>query len=133
MKHELIKIDPEIMDLVHSTHFKENNPFTEEIFLVDIIVAGLNQEIPIQEYISQMSKGVELEMMRAEDELHPYHIWLSFQGSMIGEVPMENGIILARLMDAGKKLLCRVSKAVSYKSDYKGQHTRIIAKVYMVD
>ena len=133
MKHELIKIEPEVMDLVHSTHFKENNPFTEEIFLIDIIVASLQQEGPVLEYIAQMNNSDELEMVRAEDDCHPYHIWLSYQGATIGEVPMENGIILARLMDAGKKLRCRVSKAVTYKSAYKGLYSRILAKVYMID
>lgn len=130
MKNEIVKINPVIMDLVHSSQIELRNPFTEEIFLVDILVALKEQSPMIREHVDALSSGDELIMVRTEG----LKIWLMHNDVVIGEVPLECSVIIARLMDAGKKLKCKVSTAGTHSHKcFKTPFSRILAKIYMID
>lgn len=134
MANELIKVNAGVMELIHSSQIEDKNPFTEEILLTDILVAGIKQEPVTRELISRINPGMELTMKRTEDELYPFYIWLSFEDHVIGQVPVENGVIIARLMDAGKKLKCVVTWATTHTtSTFKKPFSRVLAKIYLVD
>lgn len=134
MANELIKIDSSMIELIHSSQAIERNPFTDEILLTDILVAGIKQEKFIRELISKIRPGMELTMKRTEDDLFPFHIWLLYDGNVLGEVPVENGVIIARLMDAGKKLKCVVTSATTHiTTNFKKPYSRVLAKIYLVE
>lgn len=130
MENELIKINPVIMDMVHSSLSEDCNPFTEEIFLIDVLVALGEQRELIREHVDAMHAGEELEMVRAEK----HEIWLKHDGVIFGQIPLESGIIIARLMDAGKKMKCRVSMAGTHSHKmFRKPFSRVLVKIYMID
>ena len=130
MSSELVRINPVVVDLVHSAQIEQSNPFTEEIFLIDFLVALNGQGMAIQELVSAIQPGDTLSVVRAEG----FDVWLDHQGAVIGRVPLEISVVVARLMDAGKKIVCRVTSAdVLTHKVFGTPFSRVLAKLFMVD
>lgn len=104
-------------------------PFTREIFLIDIVVAGTTHCHNIEELAPQIQEGTVLRMLRdPKNEYDDMAIGIYLDNHRIGWVPMELNLIISRLMDAGKAFVCRVTEA-----DWKNRWFRIVAKISMIE
>lgn len=104
-------------------------PFTREIFLLDIVVAGTTHCPNIKELAPQISKGTVLLMQRdPTNEYDNMAIGIYLEDNRVGWVPMELNLIISRLMDTGKAFVCRVTEA-----DWKNSWFRITAKISMIE
>lgn len=105
-------------------------PFSREIFLLDIVVAGTTHCDEIYEVYPYLEKGVVLRMQRQPQNKHDQNaIAIYYEKTMIGYVPRELNLIISRLMDAGKAFFCRIED-VELVDDY---WVKIAAKIYMVE
>lgn len=105
-------------------------PFTREIFLLDIVVAGTTHCPDIYELAPQIVEGTVLRMLRnPKNEYDDMAVGIYIDSHRIGWVPMELNPIISRLMDAGKAFVCRVTEA-DWKSS---KWFRIVAKISMVE
>jgi len=104
-------------------------PFTREIFLLDIVVAGTTHCKNIKELAPQITEGTVLRLLRDPDnEYDSAAIGVFLDKERIGWVPMEMNLIISRLMDAGKAFVCRVSK-----TEWRNKWYRIDAKLSMIE
>lgn len=130
METGIVKLTPELLALFSGA---ENSntlvPFTREIFLLDIIVAGTSFCESMPQIAEQLSTGTVLKMVRAPQ--NPYDsqaIGIYYEETRIGWVPKELNLIISRLMDAGKAFFCRIEKTSNVHSWIK-----IDAKIFMVE
>jgi len=104
-------------------------PFTREIFLLDIVVAGTSHCKKIKELAPQITPGTVLRLLRdPKNEYDAAAIGVFLDQERIGWVPMEINLMISRLMDAGKAFVCRVSKTEWRKKWY-----RVDAKLSMIE
>ncbi len=130
MDNNIMKISPELLEMMGSKLPNSLQPFTREIFLLDITVAGTTHCQKIHKLYPQMEPGQVLRMQR--NPKNPYDqcaIALYYDKTRVGYVPRELNLIISRLMDAGKAFFCRIDK-VDLVDDY---WVRIMAKIYMVE
>lgn len=95
-------------------------PLNKEIFLIDTYLAGFGRAED-QTTIDSLKKEDVLFLIREEDFLDDYAILVmnNFR-QKVGYIREEDNIILARLMDAGKRLTAKV------KSVDSGEHIKKI-------
>jgi hypothetical protein len=104
-------------------------PFTREIFLLDIVVAGTTHCKDINEVAPLINESTVLRLLRdPKNEYDDMAIGVFLDKTRIGWVPMELNLIISRLMDAGKAFICRVNKA-----EWKNKWFRIEAKISMIE
>lgn len=104
-------------------------PFTREIFLIDIVVAGTTHCPDIEELAPMIQEGTVLRMLRdPKNEYDEMAIGIYLDNRRVGWVSMELNLIISRLMDAGKAFVCRVTEA-----DWKNRWFRIVAKISMIE
>ena len=109
METGIVKLTPELLALfAGSDSTNALAPFTREVFLLDITVAGTGFCDKINEVFPQLQIDTVLKMQR--DPKNQYD---------------EN----ARLMDAGKAFFCRVTNLGSDKGSWK----QIDCKIFMVE
>jgi hypothetical protein len=104
-------------------------PFTQEIFLLEIVIAGTSHCKDIDKVESQIMPEKVLTMKREpQNEFDESAIAIYCESIKVGYVPAEMNLVCSRLMDAGKLFFCRVV-------DKKWQHNwlRINANIYMVE
>ena len=130
MNHQIMKISPELLEMMGSKLPNSLQPFSREIFLLDIIVAGTSYCKKIDKVYPKLEKGLVLRMQRHPKNKHDEHaIGIYFEKIRIGWVPRELNLIISRLMDAGKAFFCRV-EGVELVNDI---WVKIDAKIYMVE
>ena len=130
MDNNIMKISPELLEMMGSKLPNSLQPFTREIFLLDITVAGTTHCQKIHKLYPKMEPGQVLRMQR--NPKNPYDqcaIALDYDKTRIGYVPRELNLIISRLMDAGKAFFCRIDQ-VDLVDDY---WVKIMAKIYMVE
>ena len=130
MNHQIMKISPELLEMMGSKLPNSLQPFSREIFLLDIVVAGTSYCKKIDDVYPKLEKGLVLRMKRHPKNKHDEHaIGIYFERIRIGWVPRELNLIISRLMDAGKAFFCRVEgvELVNYI------WVKIDAKIYMVE
>lgn len=115
------------------TAFGQNNvpmPYVHEIFLIDCKVAGTGYVEGIEKKTSALEKGTLLAFMREPaNQYDPLAILiLNENNEKIGYVPRARNEILARLMDAGKRVFGRVEE-----KGVVGEWINISIKVYLLD
>lgn len=104
-------------------------PQPNEICLESITVAGTTHIPDIEEFAWQIDEGTELTLRRDKDNKYDrYAIAVYLDEQRVGYVPREKCRILAKLMDAGKHFVCRVTSA-----DWQRDWLRIDADISMVD
>jgi hypothetical protein len=104
-------------------------PFTREIFLLDIVVAGTTHTPKIEELAPQIHEGTILRMIRnPKNEYDEMAIGIYLDKDRVGWVPMELNLIISRLMDAGKAFICRV-----YSAEWKSKWFKIEARISMIE
>jgi hypothetical protein len=130
MKNQIVKVSPELLEMMGSELPNSLQPFTREIFLLDIVVAGTSYCKRIDTVYPKLEKGLVLRMLRHPKNKYDEHaIGIYFEKIRIGWVPRELNLIISRLMDAGKAFFCRIEK-VTLVDDY---WVKIDAKIYMVE
>ncbi|MBW6537341.1 MAG: HIRAN domain-containing protein [Mariniphaga sp.] len=104
-------------------------PFKQEIFLLEIIVAGTTFCNEIESVENAIVPEKVLTMKREPNNQYDKHAIAIYCDSIrIGFVPAEMNLVCSRLMDAGKLFFCRV-----VSKDWKGNWLRIKANIYMVE
>ena len=130
MENQIVKISPELLEMMGSKLPNSLQPFSREIFLLDIVVAGTTHCEHIDEVFPQLEKGLVLRMQRHPENKHDENaIAIYYEKVRIGWVPRELNLIISRLMDAGKAFFCRIEN-VELVEEY---WVKIEAKIYMVE
>jgi len=122
-------LSPELLALIGSGGVTALAPFTREIYLLDITVAGTSFCSSIEEIEPQLTEGVVLKMLRDPDNKHDQQaIGIYLDTTRIGWVPQEQNEVISRLMDAGKAFFCRVKHTAR-----KGSWRKVKVKIFMVE
>lgn len=129
METGLIKLNSELMALIHDKGGTDIVPFKQEIFVINVFVAGTGYCDKIGEVQKYLDAGMQLTMRRhPENEVDEYAIGIYHKETRIGWVPMKDNLVIARLMDAGKMFTCKV---VRIEPDERWP--KINVSIYMVD
>ncbi len=114
MNHDLISTgNGDILDLLHESGggVSVPEPFSREIFLFDTYVAGTSYVEGIEELEPHLKVGDRITFIREPD--NPYDSQAirieNADGVKIGYVPRNDNPVFARLMDAGKLLVGRIT------------------------
>lgn len=121
------KINTEVTTFIKFLHNKnEIASFLEDIYLITLDVAGLCYIDNIDELFPQLEKGSHLELFRDKNnEFDKNAILVKFNGETIGYVPKKDNVILANLMDGGKKLYGMIENA-SKEEVYIGDESKVV-------
>ncbi|MBQ6962103.1 MAG: HIRAN domain-containing protein [Paludibacteraceae bacterium] len=129
MSTEIVKLSPELLALVGTGKANSLMPFSREIFLLNIVVAGTTYCDKIHEVEPELSPGTVLRMIRQPQNEHDeLAIGIHHKDIRIGWVPRELNEVISRLMDAGKEFFCRIDSVKNINS-----WVKINAKIYMVE
>ena len=130
MKNQIAKISPELLELMGSRLPNSLQPFSREIFLLDIVVAGTTHCNKIHVVYPELAQGQILRMQRHPKNRYDKNaIALYYNKVKVGWVPRELNLIISRLMDAGKAFFCRIETVELVD----GYWVKISAKIYMVE
>lgn len=125
----IVKLTPELLAFIGTGGVNAITPFTREIFLLDIVVAGTSYCKNIEELYPSLIPGTTLKMVRQpQNEYDDMAIAIYLEKDKIGWVPQEMNQIISRLMDAGKAFFCRITEVSK-----KGKWAKIDAGIYMVE
>jgi hypothetical protein len=105
--------------------FRKNSPIkpvNNQIFLMEAYVAGIAYVPNAGVYIKNLTTGTKLKLCREYDNQHDIYAILvkDKSGNKLGYVPCEaNNGLIARLIDAGKRIYATVSglKTSGYNTD----------------
>lgn len=128
MNESILPVTPGLLALL-SGNGNEISPFKQEIFLLEIVIAGTSfcQQIKtIEEEI--IPEKVLIMKREPTNKFDEFAIAIYHENIRIGFVPAEMNLVCSRLMDAGKLFFCRV---VSKK--WKNNWLKINANIYMVE
>lgn len=132
METSIVKLSPELLALFAGQ--ADGNalaPFTREVFLLDIVVAGTGYCEQINDIYPQLQKGTVLKMQRdPQNKYDENAIGIYFNQTRIGWVPRTMNTIISRLMDAGKAFFCRIVKLDTENHD---KWEKIDCKIFMVE
>jgi len=111
METNIAKLTPELLALfAGSDTTNALAPFTREVFILDITIAGTSYCPQMDEVFPQLQKDTVLKMQRDPNNQYDENaIGIYYQDVRIGWVPRTMNTIISRLMDAGKAFFCRVS------------------------
>ena len=127
--NSIIKLTPELLALIGSGGVDALAPFTREIYLLDIVIAGTTFCKEITEIEPQLLPETVLKLIRQPQNQHDeLAIGIYYNTIRIGWVPMENNEVISRLMDAGKAFFCRIDS-----TKLKGNWVKINVKIFMVE
>lgn len=130
MESGLIKLNPQLMSILHNNGGQYIIPFQREIFVINVYVAGTGYCKTIEELQQDIETNTNLTMRRQPDsEVDQYAIGLYHHQHRIGWVPMKDNLVIARLMDAGKMFTCKVMTINRQDPSW----PRINVSIYMVD
>jgi hypothetical protein len=128
MNTSILPVNPGLLALLSSegTGIK---PFTQEIFLLEIVVAGISHCKEVETIEQNLVPEKVLSMKREPDnEYDEFAIAIFCDNIRIGFVPSELNMVCSRLMDAGKLFFCRVVSKY-----WKNKWLKINANIYMVE
>ena len=103
-------------------------PLIREIHLFDSYVAGTTH-LEDQSVLEKIEVGDRLSLRRAENKFGENAILILTEGGQkLGYIPEKDNIIFARLMDAGKMLMAKISII-----EKRGSFNKISIGIYLVD
>lgn len=103
-------------------------PLSQEIHLFDSYVAGTTH-LSDKSVLETIKIGDTLTLQREDNKFDSNAIIvLNGEKKKLGYVPEKDNIVFARLMDAGKLLIAKISKITQ-----KGSFTQISIAIYLVD
>ncbi len=110
-----------------------SQPLTREILLLDLKLAGTRATPEMGATVKELLPGKHLQLVRTPDG-DELAISVVYGSTKVGIIPMEQNTVIARLMDAGRMLTCRVDKA-SVEHDFMSGRPwiRILVKIYLID
>ena len=109
-------------------------PFSKQIFLMEMPVAGCNHVRRIKSYLREIEIGDRLILLREpQNEYDDLAILVNNEkGHKLGYIPRKNNQIIARLMDVGK-LIYGVVTAKKSPEDDGFPWNAVTVAVYMED
>jgi len=128
MNESILPVTPGLLALLGSvgTGIK---PFTQEVFLLEIVVAGTTFVKDIKNIEDQIIPEKMLTMKREPgNKYDEFAIALYCDNIRVGYVPAQLNMVCSRLMDAGKMFFCRV-----VSKSWRGNWLNIKANIYMVE
>ena len=129
MEAQLIKLNPELLALIHNNGGADIMPFKQEIFVLNEYVAGTGYCEGIEKIVPHLAEGMYLTMRRHPDnKVDEYAIGIYDRDVRIGWVPMKDNLVIARLMDAGKLFNCKVVRVEPHE-----KWPKINVSIYMID
>lgn len=130
MSSEIATIRPEFLSMLAAGTGNTILPFSKEIFLQEITIAGTGYCDEIDRLSPKLVPNTVLSLKRDPKNKHDeLAIEVLFENIRIGWVPRTQNNVVARLMDAGKNLLARVTKTHT-ESD---MWISIECEMYMID
>ena len=103
-------------------------PLIDEIHLFDTFVAGTTH-LKDKTVLERIAVGDKLTLQREDNRYDDNAILVLNEGKeKIGYIPEKDNVVFARLMDAGKMLMAKISNI-----DQKGSFTQIKIGIYLVD
>ena len=103
-------------------------PLTKEIHLFDSFVAGTTH-LADPSVLDTITVGDKLLLMRENNKFDSNAVMiLTADKKKLGYVPEKDNIVFARLMDAGKLLIARITKI-----EKRGSFNQISIGIYLVD
>ena len=130
MKNQIVKISPELLEMMGSQLPNSLQPFSREIFLLDIVVAGTTHCNKIDKVYPLLEKGLILRMQRhPRNRYDKQAIGIYYEKVRIGWVPRQLNLVISRLMDAGKAFFCRIENVSLVDNHW----VKIEAKIFMVE
>lgn len=129
---DIVKIDgTNIVNILNNGgNLDLGKPFSQEIFLIEVHIAGTTHIDNIDELEPKLTEGVEVSFFREPNNKYDDKaiVVKDKEGNKLGYVPRANNEILARLMDAGKLVYGKV------KSKEKiGEWVKIEMEVFLRD
>lgn len=129
METGIAKLSPELLAMIGTGGVKALAPFTREIFLLDIVVAGTTFCNEIDDLMPELIPETVLKMVRhPKNEHDELAIGIYHNEIRIGWVPREFNEVISRLMDAGKAFFCRIERTRKIN-----EWIKINAKIFMVE
>lgn len=103
-------------------------PLTKEIHLFDSFVAGTTH-LADPSVLETIKAGDKLSLMRENNKFDSNAVMiLTEEKKKLGYVPEKDNIVFARLMDAGKLLIAKITKI-----EKRGSFNQISIGIYLVD
>ena len=104
-------------------------PLTRKVHLFDTFIAGTTY-LKDKEVLTEIKEGDKLELRREGDNKFDDNaiLVLTAEGKKVGYIPEMDNVIFARLMDAGKMLMAKVTGIKE-----KGSFTQIGIGICLVD
>lgn len=103
-------------------------PLTKEIHLFDSFVAGTTH-LKDPSVLAEVKAGDRLSLTREANKFDDNAIVIKTEdGRKLGYMPEKDNVIFARLMDAGKLLIARITKI-----EQRGSFYQIGIGIYLVD
>jgi len=128
MNNSIIPVTPGLMALLSGSQ-NGVSPFKNEIFLLEIVVAGTSFCNDLESVEEQIVPEKVLTLKREPANEHDEQaIAIYCDKVRVGYVPAEMNLVCARLMDAGKLFFCRV-----VSKEWRKDWLRIKANIYMLD
>lgn len=128
MNESILPVTPGLLALLSSGE-SGIKPFTQEIFLLEIVVAGTTFVKEIKSIDDQIIPEKVLTMKREPgNKYDEFAIALYCDSVRVGYVPAQLNLVCSRLMDAGKMFFCRV-----VSKSWRGNWLNIKANIYMVE
>lgn len=105
-------------------------PFSREIFLIEVHIAGTTHIDNIDVLEPKLTEGVEVQFFREPNNQYESKaiVVKDKEGNKLGYIPKEKNEILSRLMDAGKLLYGKVKTKKKL-----GDWIKIEMEVYLKD
>jgi hypothetical protein len=128
MNESILPVTPGLLALLSKVE-TGITPFTQEIFLLEIVVAGTSYCNEIEAIENLLVPEKVLTMKRdTNNKFDEFAIAIYCDNIRVGFVPAEMNLVCSRLMDAGKLFFCRV-----VSKDWKNKWLKINANIYMVE
>lgn len=130
MAHEITKTETDSLVSTIDKHGVGEmlKPLIREIHLFDTYVAGTTH-LDDKSILNEIKVGDKLNLLREDNKFDEKAILiLTEAGVKLGYVPEKDNVIFSRLMDAGKKLIAKITKI-----EKKGSFTQISIGIYLVD
>ncbi len=128
MNESILPVTPGLLSMLSKTE-TGITPFTQEFFLLEIVVAGTSFCKEIETIENLIVSEKILTMKREPDnQFDEFAIAVYCDNIRIGFVPGTLNLVCSRLMDAGKLFFCRV-----VSKQWKNKWLKINANIYMVE
>ncbi len=131
MNESIVPLSHELLAMLATGKYENAlAPFSREVYLLDITVAGTSYCEQIDDVFPKLAIGEVLKMQRDPHNKHDNKaIGIYYDAVRIGWIPRQDNLVISRLMDAGKAFFCRITELEETASHWK----RIDCKVYMVE